>query len=310
MQSHLPLAIWVLIVLGLLCVGLVVARLVAALRALLRRRQQIVERTVIAEYAVPDKLSPAELGYVIDGTFGSNELLATIAQLYAKDAVQLTALPAGDFSIRVSPVGEELQIDDSESAVLGYLRSLPAGETRWGQMNSVVSDTAGAQADFEDAVLSSLVVKGLLQRAALASLLFRKRLASAFAALVATVAIMLPWRIHEHQAVAATGLSSGYAAIDDDTNLLVMGVATLVVWLLSFMYCNLLAYVYVHHDGVPTGATEELMDLWPDVAGFRLFLKETEFVRLQHDLNPRDPAMAYCLALGLDPGFVDSLPAK
>jgi hypothetical protein len=230
--------------------------------------------------------------------------------LYAKDVVQLTTLPAGDFSIRLSPTDEKLQIDDGESAVLGYLRSLPDGEVRWSELSSVISDTAGAQADFEDAVLESLVVKGLLQRGALAGLLLRKRLASAIVALAATVAIILPLRIQAHHAAMTTGLSSGYASIDDDTNLLVMGVATSVVWLLSFMYVNLLAYVYLHRDGVPTGATEELAGLWPDVAGFKLFLKETEFVRLQHDLNPRDPAMAYCLALGLDPGFIDSLPAK
>jgi hypothetical protein len=73
------------------------------------------------------------------------------------------------------------------------------------------------------------------------------------------------------------------------------------------MYANLLAYIYINRNGVPEGATDKLRTVWPDVAGYQLFLKETEYVRLQHDSNPRDPSMAYCLALGLDPGFIQSL---
>lgn len=300
---------WMLLGIGALSAGPVLARVLAALNALATRRQQAAARTVIAEYAAPGKLSPAELGYVIDATFGSNELLATIAQLYAKDAVQLTALSAEDFSIRAAPA-DNLQVDDSESAVLGYLRSLPDGEVRWSELNSVVSDTAGAQADFEDAVLSALVVKGLLRRSAFSGLLFRKRLAAAVSATLLAGGLTLPLFLASRQAAATSGLASGYAGIDKGVGLLLLAPVFGLLWLISFMYGNLLAYVYLHHDGAPTGATEELEGLWPEVAGFRLFLKETEFVRLQHDLNPRDPAMAYCLGLGLDPGFVASLPSE
>jgi hypothetical protein len=106
-----------------------------------------------------------------------------------------------------------------------------------------------------------------------------------------------------------TSLNGGFAALNNDFAHFAIGVAAILVWLVYFAYANLLVYIYEHRDGVPVGATDSLRELWPEVAGFQLFLKETEYVRLQHDTNPTDPSMAYCLALGLDPEFIKSLNA-
>src|SRR6185369_10292857 len=95
-----PLA-WALGILGVLCLGVVLARLLAWVSATAQQRLLNERHTVIAEYDAPKQLTPAELGYIIDARFGSNELLATIAQLYAKGAVKLQALDGGDFQITV-----------------------------------------------------------------------------------------------------------------------------------------------------------------------------------------------------------------
>ena len=107
---------------------------------------------------------------------------------------------------------------------------------------------------------------------------------------------------------STTGLNGGFETLDKQISLLALIPAAIIIWLVFFIYANLAVYLYVHRAGMPVGATSQLKDIWPDVAGYKLFLQETEYVRLQSDQDSRDPAMAYCLALGLDPGFISSLP--
>lgn len=306
MYGHRIYLFWLLVLVASLGVGVLLAWLAAKVSALAEGRRLSARHTVIAEYDAPSQLSAAELGYIIDATFGTNELLATIAQLYAKGAVQLRQLDGGDFLI--TPSKEDAgAVDDAEASVLGYLRGLPEAKVAWSQLKSVVSDVAGEQADFADAVLGSLVAKGLLYSGALSGMLLRRRLISLALATACTVAVGMPLYLWGHLQVTTTGLNSGFAGLDSGVAMLLFIPLLAVVWFIWFVYANLLIYIYTRRDGIPTGATEQLQMLWPDVAGFRLFLQETEYVRLQHDRNARDPSMAYCLALGLDPGFIRSL---
>jgi hypothetical protein len=152
-----------------------------------------------------------------------------------------------------------------------------------------------------------LLCKGLLGRRAVNAILFRKRFIAAVVALLGTAVVTAPLYGWGRAGLSNTGLNAGFSGIDRGVALMLLVPIVALVWLVWFMYINLLAYVYLHRSGIPLGATDKLRALWPDVAGFQLFLQETEFVRLQHDRNPLDPSMAYCLALGLDPGFIRSL---
>jgi hypothetical protein len=305
---------WLLIgtVFAILVVGLLIARLEAIVRASFEARKRSHVHTIIAEYTVPDQLTPAELGYIIDAVFGSNELLATIAWLYAANLVRLQPDEDGtDFSI--TPISAEATvptaIGDAESSVLGYVRSLPGESIRWSQLGSALGTITGIRSDFEEAVLGSLVSKGLLLRGGMAGLLFRRRRASLLVAVLGTIAVGAPlYRWGHHMLVAGKDtIGAGYMGIDRGVSILLFIPVLAMLWLGWYAYANLFAYVYTHRDGVPVGGTKLLNQLWPVVAGYRLFLSETEYVRLQHDRNPRDPAFAYCLALGLDAGFVRSL---
>lgn len=290
---------------GVMLLGIVMARLLAWVSARLRQHQLSTDHTVIAEYGVPSQLSPAELGYIIDARFGSNELLATIAQLYAKKLVTLKALPGDDFQISTTTHADP-SVDNCESCVLGYVRSLPDGVTTWKQLDSAVSEAVGPQADFEDSVLGSLVSKGLLYESSLKGLLFRSTAQSIVSAAILSLAYLMGIGIWQG-AHELTQTSTGFISLDRDVAFLIFLLAAAPVWLLAFAYVNLLLYIYGHRDGVPLGGTEQLNKIWPDVAGYQLYLRETEYVRLQHDHDACDASMAYCLALGLDPGFVKSL---
>jgi hypothetical protein len=285
-------------------VGALLAYLLSWVSRLKEREKKNGKHTVIAEYVAPTQLSPAELGYIIDAKFGSNELLATIAELYAKGLVKLSPLTADDFSIVATDT--QGSADDSESSVLGYLRGMPGATSTWQKFNSLLSNSSGAKADFEDSVLGSLVGKGLLDRSVFNGILQHGKRGSMVAAAVITGLVVwgaFSWeKLHMY---ASTPV--GYVDLDRFVWHLLIIVLSLPLWFLLFLYIDLLANIYRRRDGIPFGATHELARLWPEVAGFQLFLQETEYVRLQHDRNAKDPSMAYCLSLGLDPGFIKSL---
>jgi|GEM_PF-3347149 len=289
---------WWQAIVALLCLGVLTTWFCAKLRALSERRRLSARHTVIAEYESPKQLSAAELGYIIDAAFGNNELLATIVQLYGKGVVQLHLL--GNDNFMITPNAEDKgTVDDAEASVLGYLRSLPSGGADWKQLKSAVSDVAGQQADFEDAVLGSLVEKGFLYPGSLAGQLFRKRIVSVLVATFGTFAAGLPIYLWGQTQVSESGMAAAFVGIDKGVGVLLYLPVLALIWLLGLAYINLLTLIYTQRNGTPTGATEQLRKLWPDVAGYRLFLQETEFVRLQHDPDMHDPAFAYCLALGL-----------
>ncbi len=307
MHIQLTVAAWIGVGVGLACLGVLLARLLAWLTASSQRQLLVQRHTVIAEYDAPKLLSPAELGYIIDASFGTDELLATLASLYAKGAVTLQATARDDFTITVINDDTKRDVDDGEAMLLGYLRTMLRSQTTWGKLSSLVSDAAGPKADFQAAILQSLVTKRFLLENALTGVLLRKRLVAMIIATLGSLAVLMPVYHWGHVGIDSTNLAPGFAGIDRGVAVLVLIPLAVIVWLGWFMYANLLAYVYSQRDGVPTGATKDLRDLWPDVAGFQLFLEETEYVRLQHDPNPTDLAMPYCLALGLDPGFIASL---
>lgn len=294
----------------MLSLGLLVARLTAIVRAGFRAGKLRRAHTIIAVYDAPERFTPGELGYIIDAVFGSNELLATVAWLYSVGLVRLQPDENGrDFIISASTDENIVPIGDAESSVLGYIRSLANKSIRWSELDTRLGSALGLQADFEQAVLDSLVGKGLLYRGGVAAVLFRKRAGAAVFATLATTATGAPIFLWAHGILRASirTIGTGYMGIDRGVSIMLLVPAIIALWLGWYTYTNLLIYVYIHRNGVPLGGTRLLNELWPQVAGYQLFLRETEYVRLQHDRNTHDPSMAYCLALGLDPGFVRSL---
>jgi hypothetical protein len=291
--------------------GVGVAWVLARLNSLDISHTRAKQKTVIAEYTVPDKLTPGELGYIIDGVFGANELLATLSVLYAHGLIDLRPVRTDDFWVIAQPEQSSAPaLDDGESAVLGYLRSIPQGRALWSQLRSALSDVAGARSDFDEAIMGSLVGKELLSRAGLTAQLFRIRFASVVIAAIGFTAVAFRAYLWLHMALGSDARSDGFASLDRQIAIGVVAIAALVLWGCCLSYANLLVYIYTRRDGVPDGATPALRELWPEVAGFQLFLRETEYVRLQHDRNPKDPSLPYCLALGLDPGFIRALQGQ
>ncbi len=306
-MTHFAPIIVLAVIVGLLPLIWILGTIAGFFEARTRQAKQ----TVVAEYEAPSRLSAAELGFIVDKTFGHNELLATVAQLYAKGAVILAPLSKEDFSIVPLPdsVTIDASLDDNESGVLGYIRGqAQSGESlRWSQLDTLSGELAGVQADFEATTLEGLVNKGLLYPNVFQSLTKRRRLPAIGFALLVCISLFL---IFLHFTKENTGTSAGFQSVDHEVTLLALLLPVLITGLLCYLYANFLAFVYYRRAGQPVTATSGLQLLWADVAGFQIFLKETEYVRLQSVCDPKDASMAYCLALGLDPGFIDSLRSK
>lgn len=286
--------------------GLVAARSLGALSSWIRSRRRTADHTIVAEYQALAVMTPAELGYCIDGNFGDNELFATILWLYAHDLVTLSA-KGNDIMIGAINAQNETSIGDVESMVLGCVRSAPLGVISWHGLSSNVAKITGVQSDFKSAVVASMADKGLLEQGGLVLMLFRIRLVSILFATVAWAAFCIPLYIIIQPNFQSTYYQTEAMRLDRDVSILALMPVVVALWFGCYMYANLALHLYARHDGVPTGATKALNQLWPDVAGFQLFLKQTEFVRLQHDLDLKDPSLPYCLALGMDPGVYKAL---
>jgi hypothetical protein len=303
--TSVPLGLTI-IILGAAVLIALIAWLLARLTAIRQTRRLQRDETVIAEYEAPERLTPAELGYVLDKDFQHNELLATIAQLYAKKAVKLHA--AGKDFVIEATARDITELDDIESTVLGYLRSHPDRKVRWSELDTIESTVAGAESDFETATLQSLIAKGFMYDNVFNDTLLHKRIMSLIIATVCSLGLIIPLLVHALASNDAASIGQEYAKVSRGVLLMVLVPLAGAVWAMVFVYANVIAYIYYSQAGLPIGATPTLRALWPGVAGYRLFLQETEFVRLKSAPDSLDPALAYCLALGLDPGFVCSLP--
>lgn len=79
----------------------------------------------------------------------------------------------------------------------------------------------------------------------------------------------------------------------------------LVTWFFSYLYWQLITYLYFRSAGLPVGSTEKLRKLWPKIVGFRLLIKTVEWEKLKADPNLAHKALPYCIAFGLtvDPKY-------
>lgn len=298
--------LWVALIITGTVLALGFVRLLGWLLSVRELRQLRRQHTVIAEYEAPKMLSPAELGFIFNQEFARNELLATIVRLYQLRAVALQP-EHNDIAIMVRP--EHPALDDTESTVYGYIDEPASGQAAiyWGQLDSWLSSVAGARDDLEESVVRSLAGKGYLVGNTITRQLFRKRVTSLILATILTALALLPFVYSLHIRQDAATLGPGFEEVDEQFTWLLVGLLAIVGWIGCFVLANLIAYEFYKYRGIPGAATPALKTLWPDVAGYRLFLRETEFPRLKIAPDAGDPAIAYCIALGLDPGFINSI---
>ncbi len=254
--------------------------------------------TVIAGYEAPQLLSPAELGYIVDKSFGENELLATLISLVQKDYLRAVKHEAGNplFSTTDKPAGEDL--DYADKAVLGWLNHKDTGPPDWKTLSNSLSDAAGVRSGFEHEVRQQLVEKGYIDSYSAISLRARSSRGASWlafaAAVVCTVVLLL-------RGYDTDSLSGGFRAVQNVALVLAGITGAVILWAGLMVLFQLLRLIYRKSAGYPAQATDLYKQKWPAVAGFQLFVRTAEFSRLEADANIMDAAMPYAVGLGFRP---------
>ena len=290
---------------GLFLLLMVMAGALAAPLAGLFVRYYTLERlrrgTVIAEYEAPHQLKPAELGYLFDRKFGSNELLATIISLMQKSFIKLSKHHKDNPKFVVTHVhdGELKHLSDAEIAVLSWLKSLPKAETDWQSVNGKFSENFGLRSSFQHEVRAQLVQKDYLYRETLLS--FHGRGGEKLLASILTILIIVPQYYYSLLFMRAFWGDSQFAEVEKINVILILLMLVPLTWFAVFYLIKFIRYGYFLGSGRPGATTPKLREDWRDIAGYQLFVSTVEFSRLKADSNPNDPVMPYAVALGFKP---------
>jgi hypothetical protein len=133
--------------------------------------------TVIAEYDAPSYLTPAELGYFVDSSFGDAEILGTLVALIQKGYVVPVRHEDSDLYLKLGhmkPAGLT-KLTGAELSVVTWLREhkRPLGLQ---EITSHIHKSFGNYAVFEQEVHDQLVEKGYLTTKTFLSLAQNRRL--------------------------------------------------------------------------------------------------------------------------------------
>lgn len=298
------------------------------------RKIQKGRQTVIAQYEAPKALSPAEVAYLYDRTFGEEELLATLFDLEQRGKLELLPVPgeAGNFRVAVLCKGTEPDLTDYESdIILGCLH--PTTEPTW---TALRTDTVLWDNSFETALEHSLQARGLLNADGDGERAVQWLLAG-IALILSFIVLCVPVRPFDAPRITdifsvkpqpfvsidesgnaqnRTIVSSstaenldGFARLDAQVTLFFLCVVCLVQAALLYWSLRLSRGLYLRALNMEHG-TKALRMLWPELDGYRLFLQEVELDRI-HFSNESDhqialnTALPYAVALNLTTHWQD-----
>lgn len=298
------------------------------------RKIQKGRQTVVAQYEAPAGLRPAEVAYLYDRTFGEEELLATLFDLERREKVKLSPIEGekGNFRVTVLCKGTEPDLIDYESDIL--LSCLhPTTEATWAALRT---DTVLWDNPFESALEHSLQKKGLLNAEGDGERTVRWVLAG-IAVLLSFVVLCIPVRPFDSPRITdifsanpqpfvsidkagdaqnRTIVSSstardldGFARLDAQVTLFFLCVVCLVQAALLYWSLRVSRGLYLRALNMEHG-TKALRTLWPELDGYRLFLRQVELDRI-HFANESDhqlvldSALPYAVALNLTTRWQD-----
>lgn len=260
---------------------------------------------IVAQYDAPDGLGPAEVGFLLDGSFGPNELLAGIIGMYQTKKLVISVSKNG---LRATlPARRPKNLDDYEAAIYTFVEN-KKGSYDLKLVNTFGDEYAGLQADLSQLVTQSLTAKGFIDRSRRLKIDDDNRsLILKFSFIESALFIGLLFSSSIILLTAPGSPGDGFAKIDAGASKFVLLTGVLVGW--PFFYgISLLAFsLFYHLAGIPLGSTYQLRETWPQVEGYKDFIKTVEYERLRTDNNIMDASYPWCLALGLDPGLAEAL---
>lgn len=252
-------------------------------------------QTIIAQYDAPLKLSPAEIGCLYDLDCGKKELKATLLDLQARRLIYKY-----NDSYELTPAGLKSQLSDYESIAINLTPYIAENQSTLQQIDAkqfTVSLPTSRQVEFNTAVKSSLHSKGLPLKSYRWQFFIRVVLTAILLSLLpmATVAMPAEFNGQTYDAFSVQSFISSAML-----TLLFGFILFPVYWVTSF----LLVYVITKTTGNYWLATKQIRKIWPEIEGYRRYIKTVELDNIQFEAAQRDNkaisrVAAYAMALNL-----------
>jgi hypothetical protein len=277
--------------------------LVASLRRKAERLRQERSSTVIAQYDPPRGFSPAEMGLLYDLKCDDKEFRATLFDLEQRGIISFTS--SHTVTIRDRPAYEQLMPHEQIAVRMFDKRDAQqiSAETAatmqaYSQEFSMAIPSIASKAQFTNAVQKSLALKGYPTKSYTKSLLQR-------VILVAFVVGLWPLFL-----AGLSGTSNGvpYGAWSGAAFAFALGLM-FFIGLFIFPAYIFIAYlilrVWMAIAGRSWLATKQTRAIWPELEGYRLFLRETDLDAIQFESGQKEQSvvsktMPYAMVFNLD----------
>lgn len=307
---HMRISIaMIIVVLIAVLVACSLPLLFIAARLRMRAREAAIKRKeyVVTQYAPPFSLTPAEMGYIYDLSFGDNEKWATLFDLMLRGKARII-----DETHITLTSQDTSNLTATEKAAIDYATLPPDAAVQQEAATSLgggfgFSRTLRPKALFRVTVYNSLVQKGVLKPHRF-MLLFVRALAVAAILSIIIAALIV---------VASVANIQSLISSDAQASSLMVGIASGMLTWLGFMVFGggaiicIVAGVAVMHlwtriAGNGWLATKQYSGLWAEVEGYRQFLTAVDLPELEFALkseasdSPLLQSLPYAMAFGID----------
>jgi hypothetical protein len=278
--------LYVIMALPLLIIFPIVVRIISRLRTKGLSRS----RTIIAVYQSPKNLTPAEIGYLYDASLGAHEVAATVFDLEYKDIVTIDK--TGAISITALNT-QNLQLKSHERFMLQCISR--------GTYTSILQDMNILDLQlFKQQVGLGLVGKDLIRER------FYQRVFFGSLRMIRNVFFF-------YSSLIIFGIASLlFQSLITFGEFMLMVTVSLIGFTFIFtpLYVALgifLTFIYVKLDGMRWIGTKRLRRTWPDIEGYRMYIKQAQLNRLNFASEElrikaleRDFAYAVALRMRID----------
>lgn len=251
-----------------------------------RRKSKLSQNTIIAEYDPPENLSPAEMGYLFDSRLDKQELVATLIDLEQKGLLAFQKRSLEGMVINVSNRGQDKHnLRQYEKDLLDRIGA-EANLSVYSLLN---------KSSFGYSIKKSLAAKGYIKsQREVINYLAQRTLVAYF---LLTMPILI-WTLFQ-----ANG------------EIMIMFLVMMFVFIMFFPFFFGLAlitgYIYNKIVGQPGMWTDKLKKLWPELEGYREYVRQVELDELQFEskdlkIRSKNKTLPYAIALGLNTEWQDS----
>lgn len=232
----------------------------------------------IAQYDPPENLSPAELGYLIDSRISKPELIGTLFDLEQRGFLTISSGGLEGLKVERLPGMADITLRAHETFVLDEL----SGNTPLAIF--LITKMSG----FKKAVLGSLREHNLVKSPSEVVKYYVRRSTIAYAGI--SIFIMLP------------SLGSGRNIFDIIGSFILLSIFLLPMLVVSTF---IVAKIYDNIVGQPGLWTEKLKTLWPEIQGFREYVRQVDLDEIQFESSKlkmvsKNKNLPYAIALGLN----------